>query len=241
MTEYSIPALLTLTIFGTLEVFASLTLAFTLFRINCRSYLKELIMLAALSSVISTFLLDIVYAPFVLNELVTLIVVMLCHIKWLHLSIGYSFLLTLAGYLLKELAVIAMSYLSLYAGFVPSLQSIMYEVPSTITVQFLTFATTVPISLYLYHQGVGFVFLTERVDFRTEYKRLNQVILSSIALSLIALEILFYYYFVREDVAFTAIAVGILVYITAMWSIYLRSNREMKEQVNQINVNDLFK
>lgn len=241
MTEYSILELTTLTIFGSLEAFAALALAFTLFRINHKAYLKELMALAASISFISMILLDILHAPFVLNELITLTVVLFFHMKWMQLTFGYSFLLTMAGYILKEVAVIAMSYLSLFAGFVPSLNSIMYEVPYTITVQFMTFVITVPLAIYLYQQGVGFVFLSEKVNFRTEYKRINVLILSSITLCLTALQILFYYYFVRDDVAYTAVIIGIIVFIAASWGVYLRSNRELESQAHQININDLFK
>lgn len=241
MTEYSILELTTLSVFGALEAFAALALAFTLFRISHRAYLKELMALAASISLISMVLLDVMQVPFVLNELITLAVVLFFHMKWMRLTFGYSFLLTMAGYILKEVVVIAMSYLSLFAGFVPSLNSIMYEVPYTITVQFFTFIVTVPLALYLYRQGVGFVFLSEKVNFRTEFKTINVLILSSITLCLAALQILFYYYFVRDDVAYTAVIVGIIVFIAATWGVYLRSNRELESQVRQINITDLFK
>jgi hypothetical protein len=238
---------ITTTLFGMLEVYAQLSITFLLFRINIFAYLKETIWISLISAILSTLFYNVFEPIFSLHihsgyyEGFTLIIRTLL-ITWvLKLHIGYSFLMDIAGYIIKDLLLVGVIILSFHAGFIPSVESPMYELAATITVQFLLFVLVVPLARYLYQQGVGFLILANKFDFKSEYKKCNIIITMTLWGTFTIFHISVHYFLETHELAYKLIVVGIFLYLTFWWIFYFRSQKELRNQMNKLNLNNFFK
>jgi hypothetical protein len=237
MIELTSMQLMNLALFESMEAFTGLALSCSIFRVNFIAYLKEILTLSFFSGILNVILLDIFHFSFALNEFVVLNLVILAIMVRFKAHYGYVVLFVAAGYIIKQIVIVGLIILTTFLNLVPSIEHAVNEPPFIIFIQFLTFLFVMPLSWYLYSQGIGFMFLVEKVSFRKKgFKKINALILSTIVLCISLMEVTIHYYTVGQTIAYRLIGVSIFVFILCLWGIYFRSNKELKIQMKRFEM-----
>lgn len=234
ITEYSLDLP-----FGAFEVFAGIFLAFAVFRIPYLSYLKEAIIISLIISTVNFITFDIIHMPFHFGEMIAFALLFILHILFIKLTIWHSFLISLSGYMLGQFTLLILSLISVYTGLVTADQIMNVEVIQIIH-QGLTFMVAVIIGLFLYKKNIGFVFISDKMNFNSGLKRINAVIVSSIVLGFAAIQLTVYGYVKGMSYSYV-VAVGFLIiFDIILWAIYTRSKRELEIHYNQMDETRFF-
>lgn len=219
------------TVFGILEVFGQLLLSITFFRIPYRSYLFQLFLTSILISIVATLAYDVWKLPFITSEIILSVIAFLVIKMIFKTSIWNSFLIYFTGYLAGNLFYLFLSLIG-----VAQADDMAYEVVSTITVQFYLFVVFTLTSLFIYKKGWGFVFISEKMDIRPEYRALNMVIVSAGFLALITCLVGFYLYVYHYSLSDYAIVIYLALFILFICSIYVLSKRNMEERFDKMKI-----
>ncbi|KAB2328201.1 hypothetical protein F7731_25940 [Cytobacillus depressus] len=220
--------LATSTAFGVLEVFGQLLLSITLFRFPYRSYLIHLIAASTVVSIVATLVYDVWDLHFITCEIIVAAVSYLTIKVTFKTSYWHSFLIFFTGSLVSGIFLFFLSVIG-----IAEVKEMANEFVSTITVQFYLFVVFTLVALFIYQKGWGFVFISEKMDIRPQYRTLNMIILSTGFLAIIAALLAFYLCFYKYPLSDFTLILFLVFLILFIWGIYILSNKNAEERFDK--------
>lgn len=208
-----------------------------LFRIPYRTYQYRFVVSSFVVSVIATVTYNIIETPIWFNEILMESVLFYLHIFFLKISMWHSFIMTSVGYLLSNIVLWASGSLGYLMGLF-SLESMIHSDTVLYIIQFISFAILFLVSSFLFKQGIGFMFISNKMNSKVSLRWLNIMIISAISMSIIASILTMYLMNYNYDYSYYLAAICIVILNLALWGMYLRSNRELEEKYRNININN---
>lgn len=238
MTSFLIESTLDV-IFETLGAFGGIFLSFSIFRIPYLSYLKETILISFILSIVGFISFDFIHIPIYYKEIIVFVLSFILHLVFIKLTPWHAFLIALSGYIISRLLLLSFALISFSLGLVTANQAMDIEAFLFIY-QFLTFAAAVGIGLFLYHKRIGFVFISDKMNFNPALKKVNTLIISSLILGILSIQLTIYAIVAKMHFSYV-IAIGLLIIFDIfLWTVYTRLKKEHEIHHNQMNTKKLF-
>lgn len=224
---------------GAFRIFAGIFLAFALFRIPYRSYLKEAIGIAIFLSAVNFVTFDILNMPFYAKEIIRFVLLFIAHMVFIKLKPWHAFLVSITGYIANQGVLLALATTSFSLGIITMEQAIDSDIILTVF-ELLTFAVLVSVGCFFFHKKIGFVFISDKMNFNPNLKGINTLIILSILVGNIAMLLAVQAIITGVPNTFT-IAIGVLIlFDITLWSIYTRAIREHEIHYSKLNTKQFF-
>ncbi|WP_078409088.1 hypothetical protein [Priestia abyssalis] len=216
------------TVFGIFDVLAMLFLSLALYRIPYRSYFYEMGIMSVIISIIQTIGYDVIQWHFMYNELLLVFSTFVLLMMLCKTTVWHSFLLTISGYVMTNL------FFGLYGFFIElsgiyTVEDMLHNTPVTCTVQFTQFVVAYVLSQLFYKKGLGFMLIAKSMSFKPEIKRLNMLIITTTLLCFVVVEIAIELVAYHRVKVFMPLIIVIIFFNSALWAIYMRSNKELEQ------------
>lgn len=227
-------------IFGSLEVLSVLLISTAIFRSTYSSFIKELLWISVLVSIVQTIEYDILQSHFAINELTVIFMILILSKLFLKATWWHSFLLSITGYIsglfVQGIFIFILNSLQLIV-----LTDAMYTPLITCIVQIVEFLILFMVSKWIRNSRYGFIFVYDKINYRSKLK--IPTILMFIFFSLFILLELVAMYFATKNIVYWDFLLSSLFILLPLTfgSIYLRSTKELEEYHQKIYIPDLFK
>jgi hypothetical protein len=227
-------------LFGSLEVLGVLLISTAIFRSTYSSFVKELIWISVLVSIVQMLEYDILQSHFAINELTVILMILILSKIFLKATWWHSFLLSLTGYIsglfVQGVFIFILNSLQLVA-----LKDAIYTPVVTCVIQIVEFLILLLVSKWIRNSRFGFVFVYDKINYRSKLK--IPTIFMFIFFSLfICLELVAMYLATKNIVYWNFLLSSLFILLPLTFgSIYLRSTKELEEYHQKIYIPNLFK
>lgn len=225
--------------FWAIQIFGGIFLAFSAFRIPYLSYLKEMIRLSFIISVVGFLMLDISHISIYIVEIVQLGLAFILHIWVIKLKPWHAFLIALFGSIASQFILLILAASSFALGLVTLDEANTIEIIPCIY-QFSTFILSVGIGLFLQKKNLGFVFISDKMNFNPSLNVVNALIICSIMSGIISI-LLTVRMLVVGKYQFHVIAIGLfIIFDIILWAIYIRAKKEHEIHYRNMDTKQFF-
>ncbi|PLS19716.1 hypothetical protein CVD28_04700 [Bacillus sp. M6-12] len=228
------------TLFGSLEVLGVLLISTAIFRSTYGLFLKELLWISVLVSIVQTIEYDMIQSYFVINEFTVIFMIFILSKLFLKATWWHSILLSLTGYI-SGLFVQSIFIFILDSFQLIGMKDVIYTPFATCIVQTVEFLILLLISKGIRKSRFGFIFVYDSMNYRSKLK-IPTIAMFIFFASLICLELVAMYFATKDIVYWNFLLSSLFVLLPLTFgSIYLRSTKELEEYHEKLYIPDLFK